>query len=91
MRFIGLRAVKHSVKDIIYPSKSATEVSKSYQDTLRKLKKLLIDGSTVRTEINVNRVISAVGEIGAVPTVLYYMADSIDNFVSLRTLPAKAG
>jgi hypothetical protein len=61
------------MKDIISPSQSATKVAESYQETLNKLKNLTLDGSTIRTDINVvevqktlNRVMSAVDLIGEV-------------------------
>jgi hypothetical protein len=60
-------------KDIISPSRSATEVAEYYQETLKKLKDLTLDGLTVRTNINVlevqkalNRVTCAVDLIGEV-------------------------
>jgi uncharacterized protein YoxC len=70
---LGLRAVKHTVKDVIHPLQSAAKVAESYQETLKKLKDLTLNGSTIRTDINVlevqktlNRVTSAVDDIGEV-------------------------
>jgi hypothetical protein len=76
--FLGLRALKHMAKDVIHPSQSATKVAESYRETLKKLKDLTLNGSTIRTDINVlevqktlNRVTSAVDDIGEVPYVFH--------------------
>jgi hypothetical protein len=65
-RPLGLRAFKHAARDLISPKQSATKVAETYQATLKELKEQLLDDSTVRTDINVSRLMGAIDDIGAV-------------------------